>query len=64
MASMGSKWPQAKETAQGVLELTKVKADKNEDFAIRAYAIHGTGITIFFRSWVCVYCSQAYLLRL
>lgn len=64
MASMGSKWSQARETAQGVLELTKVKADKNEDSGIRAYAIHATSITIFFRSWACVYCSQAYLVRL
>lgn len=36
MASMGSKWAQAGEIAQRVLELTKLKVDMSEDSGIEA----------------------------
>ena len=37
MASMDSKWVQAKETAQRVLGFTKMKVDKDEDYPFRRH---------------------------
>ena len=37
MASMDSKWVQAKETAQRVLGFTNVKVDKDEDYPFRRH---------------------------
>lgn len=37
MASMDSKWVQAKETAQRVLGFTNVKVDKDEDYPFQGH---------------------------
>ena len=37
MASMASKWVQAKETAQRVLGFTNVKVDKDKDYPLQGH---------------------------